>query len=634
LLADCPRVKAVVTSRVRLGLASEWLLPLTGLPVPEPEDVAELESFDAVRLFVASARRVEPALNPAAEAAAIVDICRRVEGLPLALELAAAWTRVLSCQDIAAELERGAELLKSSDVEHPARHASIESVFDQSWRLLSERERQALARLSVFRGGFTPEAARAVGGVALPVLAALVDKSLVRKDGGRCFLHPLVQQFAHARLEASFEAESGAAAHGRHFLHRLADAGLRVHHADPEMLRELDAEFENVRAAWRFAIKEGPPEDVARAAYSLLSYCDHRGRRLEGLELMQEAITSHRLAGEPKFVAALAAPAAWLAFRLDRYAEAEAFGMQAMAARGLSGQPAGDTTQTFRAATVLGATCARLGRVDDARRWFETALELARKIGDPTNIASALDNLGLMARGRGDLDEALRLYREALLKHRDVGDAGGAALCLNNQGVVHILRRELDAAQAVLHEARQLSEHHGLPTTRGMIEVNLANVAMLSGIPELAIRHARRAFELATQTGQRGTAVEARHALVWAALRQGEVTEARSELVAAVTASIAIGRPALMVHSLRLFAELLAAQGARDVAARVMSFVLQQPDLVGAERVEAERQMRDWSATSVAAKWTGPPLDELAQRIVAEASQAYAPLIAALRGAP
>ena len=156
-----------------------------------------------MRLFVQAAQRVEPALVPAVEAASIVDICRQVEGLPLALELAAAWTRVLSCDAIAAELRQGTELLHAVDAAHPARHASIEVVFDQSWRLLGAAERDALSRLSVFHGGFSPEAARAVAGAPLPVLGALADKSLLRKEESRIYLHPLVQQLAAARLGES-----------------------------------------------------------------------------------------------------------------------------------------------------------------------------------------------------------------------------------------------------------------------------------------------------------------------------------------------------------------------------------------------------------------------------------------------
>jgi predicted ATPase/DNA-binding SARP family transcriptional activator/Flp pilus assembly protein TadD len=631
LLADCPRIKVVVTSRVRLGLAAEWLLPLTGLPVPEPEDAAELESFDAVRLFLASARRVEPAISAAAEAEAIVAIVRSVEGLPLALELAAAWTRVLSCRDIAAELERGAELLQSTGAEHPARHASVESVFDQSWRLLGERERQALARLSVFRGGFTPEAARAVGGVALPILAALVDKSLVRKDGARCFLHPLVQQFAHARLERHFDAPAAAAAHARHFLLRLAESSQRINHADPQVLRDIDAEFENVRAAWRFGVAHGPAEDFVRAAYGLMSYCDHRGRRLEGVELLHDALGKEEIEREPKFLAAIAAPAAWLSYRLDRYADAEALAGRAYRLQGKDDRHV-DPVLTYRAATVLGATCMRTGRAEESERWLRRALKAAEAIGDPTNIAGALDNLGLVTRFRGDLDEALRLYGLALVRHREVGDAGGEASCLNNMGVVHILRRELDAAETLLDDARRVCERHGLPGTRSMVETNLANIAMLRNQPDKALRHGRQALELAHQTGRRGGAIDARHLLVWAHLHGGEPKVACAELVAAVTEALAIGHTEALVHGARLFAELLAARGAADVAARVMHFVLQQsPGLVARERAEAEVMMGAWSAGTPPQSWSGPPLDELARRIVAEANQAHTPLIAELR---
>ena len=195
MLQTCPRLRIIVTSRVRLGVAAEWSLPLEGLPCPEIEDQDRIEAFDAARLFVAAALRVEPALIPAAEAPSIVDICRQVEGLPLALELAAAWTRVLTCEAIAAELRHGTELLRAVDPARPARHASIEMVFDQSWKLLTSVERDTLSRLSVFRGGFSAEAARAVASASLPVLGALADKSLLRKDGARISLHPVVHRW-------------------------------------------------------------------------------------------------------------------------------------------------------------------------------------------------------------------------------------------------------------------------------------------------------------------------------------------------------------------------------------------------------------------------------------------------------
>jgi predicted ATPase/DNA-binding SARP family transcriptional activator/Flp pilus assembly protein TadD len=631
LFAACPRVKAVVTSRVRLGLGTEWLLPLTGLPVPEPEDVGEIESFDAVRLFDAAARRVDPGFDATSEPEQMIAICRAVDGLPLALELAAAWTRVLSCRDIAAELQRSGELLQSTDGSRPARHASIQAVFEQSWQLLAESERQALARLSVFRGGFSASAARAVGGVALPVLAALVDKSLLHKEGSRCFLHPLVHQFAHAKLRQLLDAEDGVSAHGQHFLAHLVNASDRISHADPEALREIDTEFENIRAAWQFGVSTRAADSLARAAYGLMCYCDHRGRRLEGFELLQQALSCESVSTDPQALSALAAPAAWLAYRLDRYAEAEALALKAMSSRTTNARRSGGGLLVYRAATVLGATCLRQGRSDEARDWLRQALDVATKEGDPINVASALDNLGLIMRTRGELDDALQLYRQALLKHREVGDAGGAAICLNNQGVVHILRSELTAAQQVLQEARQLCERHGLPSTRCMVEVNLANVALKLDRAEQAAQHARKALEVSAQTGQRGSGVEARYALVRAALAQGDLATARSELSAAMAVAIAIGRQELLVHGIWLFAELLAAQGEQEVAGRALALALQQPALVGSERQQAELQLRSWGEPSAArTDWTGPPVGELVHRIVTESAVAYGPLIAAL----
>jgi predicted ATPase len=202
LLQACARLKIIVTSRSRLGVTSEWLLPVEGLPCPEVEDEDRVEAFDAVRLFVKAARRVAPTLNVTAEAAAIGEICRRVEGLPLALEFAAAWTRVLSCEAIAAELRQGSTLLRDAAAAYPARHASIDVVFDDSWRRLSGPERDALSRLSVFRGGFSPEEARAVAGASLHVLGALADQSLLRKEDARLHLHPLVQQWAARQRDA------------------------------------------------------------------------------------------------------------------------------------------------------------------------------------------------------------------------------------------------------------------------------------------------------------------------------------------------------------------------------------------------------------------------------------------------
>lgn len=648
----CPGVKLLLTSRVRPLAKSTWTLPLEGLPCPEPEDEDRLEAFDAARLFVRAAQRVEPALLPGAEAAAIVEICRLVEGLPLALELAATFTRVLSCQAIAAELREGTELLRTADPARPARQASMEVVFEQSWRHLAPVERQALARLAIFHGGFTAAAARSVAGASLPVLAALSDKSLLHKDsgpgGGRCHLHPLVQQFAWQRLEglgaggdgsgsdpaarASSEHRTIAAAHSRHYLRNLAAAREALGLAERAAMLETELEFENLRAAWRWAAAEGPGAELRRAAPALMAFCDHRGRWEEGVRLLREALQGPVAASSAsdgdgaRLASTLGATAAHLEHRLDRYAEAEALARQAL---GLA-QRGRDTAAELQCTKVLAATCLRLSRLVQAQHWYERTLALAEDLADARSVAGTLDNLSLLERLLGHHDKALDLSRRALLQHRALADSAGEALCLNNQGVLHVQRGDLEAAQEALLAARQLCERHGLPTTRSLVEVNLADLARKRGDFEAMARHAESALELSRNYAQRANTAVAHQLLMFAALQRNDVAQARRELAAALEIALAVGRPALKVNGIYLFAELLAAQGEHDCAVRVMDFALSHPILEGGDREAGEASIRRWGGRR-GTPWSGPELDPLVQRIVLEAELAYRPLLTELR---
>lgn len=587
LVREAPGLKVLATSRVRPVARQVWTLPVEGLPCPEAEDEDRLEAFDAARLFVRAAQRVEPALLPAAEAAAIVEICRLVEGMPLALELAASFTRVLSCEAIAAELREGTELLTAADPSRPPRQASLEAVFEQSWRHLAEAERAGLARLALFRGGFTAAAARRIAGASLPVLAALADKSLLRKDGPRCHLHPLVQQLALQRLGDGPAHERTADAHAQHFLRQLAEARGALVAGRREAMRETETEFENIRAAWRHAALRGAPE-LRPATTALLAFCDHRGRWTEGLGLLDEALAGPAAGADVRLAAALGAAAAHLEHRLDRYAEAEARARRWLdpARRG------GDAAAEIQCTKVLAATGLRLGRLAEARGWYQRTLKRARETADALTIAGTLDNLSLLERNLGHLDAALELSRQALAQHRELADVAGEALCLNNQGVLFTLREELDAAREALLAGRQLCEQHGLTTTRAMIEVNLADLAGKAGDIDALVRHAQAALELSRACDQRATETVAHQLLMLAARRRGDLAAARSELKAAVRLALSIGRPVLKVNCAYLLASLLAAQGDHDCALQVMRFVLTHPTIVGTDRETALADIR------------------------------------------
>lgn len=627
LTRECPRLQIIATSRVRLALSIEWLLPLTGLPCPEPEDHDRIEAFDAVRLFIQVAQRVNPALVPATEAASIADICRQLEGLPLALELAASWTRVLTCAAIAAELRHGTELLRAVDPGQPSRHASIEIVFEQSWRLLSASERDALSRLSVFHGAFAAEAARAIAGAPLAVVGALVDKSLLRKDGARLFMHPLVQQLSALHLGQGSVRDLTEKAHAQYFHRLLARSRRTFNFADLEALHRVDTDFENCRVAWRWSVQHHAGDELAKSAMTLLQFCDQRGRLDEGLAMVNDAIESSTTLSDPKLTALLASVAASFEFLLDRYGDAMANATRALAAS----RPFDHDTklQSFK---VLGSCSFRLGRHAEAKGFFEKGLRHAQASADPHNVGSMLTNLALVEKVMGNYPQAQRLSIQSLLQHQRLGDVAEEALALNNLGALSLDQQDYNAAGVYLREGLVICEQHGLVRTRGLILVNLAEIAVKTG-DEAAEAHAKRALEVAEESGNRANACMVKQLLVQLAVQRGDLTAARSDLRSSLKVAIAIGRPTLVIAGVALFAAILAAQGQSECARLAVSFAAEHPTAIAPQRDELRARLAKWHpADSRPRSWPELELDELVHRIVVESDLAYAPLIASLRG--
>ena len=223
LLEQAPRVTLLVTSRERLNVRCEWVFEVQGLAVPPHAltHAEQLAAYPALSLFAQHARRLRPTFTPGDhDWLAMARICRAVEGLPLAIELAAAWLPSLACTEIADELERSLDILRSTARDLPARHRSMRAVFDESWGLLSPAEQRVLGALSVFRGSFTRAAAQAVAGADLEMLFALIAKSLLRRTADDRFnLHDLVQQYAAAQLRQIDAADT--AVHERHACYYL-----------------------------------------------------------------------------------------------------------------------------------------------------------------------------------------------------------------------------------------------------------------------------------------------------------------------------------------------------------------------------------------------------------------------------
>lgn len=255
-LLDCALgVKVLATSREALNLQAEWLYPLQGLTVPSSVYVATLEDYEAARLFLLHARRVRPNFDAASEHKAIVRICALAAGLPLAIELAATWLKGLNATQIASAMQHNFDFLATSARNADQRHRSMRAVFEQSWQLLAGEEARAFARLSVFAGGFDSAAAEQVAGASLPVLAALVEKSLVQRVAGNRFgLHELLRQYANVKLHELGEQAANLARHSAYFAGWMRQQEAELQQAQQlAAVQAIERDFENVRMAWEWA---------------------------------------------------------------------------------------------------------------------------------------------------------------------------------------------------------------------------------------------------------------------------------------------------------------------------------------------------------------------------------------------
>lgn len=337
ILQAAPEVKLLVTTRERLNLLGERVFEVGGLPSPQDQN-DDVLTHSAVQLFLQSARSTRASFEPdQADLAQIARICRLVEGMPLAIELAAAWVHVLSCREIAVEIERNLGALSAPARNIPPRHRSLRAVCDYSWGLLAENERRAFLKFGVFVGKFDREAAQRVTGVSLLTLSALVDKSLLRKSSADQYdIHELLRQYASKKLaEEPAELEAALDRHAGYY------ASLVGRHSAPldqnqeqAGLAAIETALDNILAAWQWSLIRGRYQDLNVLLDGLFLFYHIYGRVWEGADLFERAVADLRLqsagleTGQPEelrhLIAALLIRQGQLLFRLGQLNQAQA----------------------------------------------------------------------------------------------------------------------------------------------------------------------------------------------------------------------------------------------------------------------------------------------------------------------
>lgn len=295
LLAHAPGIKVLATSRERLNAQEEWLYQLWGMGVrTEDLDVDDMRKFSAIDLFERCAKKANPKFDLGRNGHDVVRICRHLQGMPLGIELAAAWVTTIACKDIADEIEKDLGFLESRVPAIADRQRSLKAVFEYSWNRASEAVRTTFQKLSVFRGGFTRRAAEQVAGATLPILASLAEMALIRlRDSGRYDIHELLRQFAEAKLRLQPTAYDEAVhAQAVHFADMLARLEPDLKTAGQfEALDAFAADIDNVLTSWQWAISQHDVAVIDKLAMGFFLYCEMRGLAQMGNEVLRRGST-------------------------------------------------------------------------------------------------------------------------------------------------------------------------------------------------------------------------------------------------------------------------------------------------------------------------------------------------------
>jgi len=529
LLTRLPELRILATSREPLHIVGENLLHVEPLPVPEqPGTPLRLLEFACVQMFVDRAQASMPDFQiTSRNAEHIADLCRRLEGVPLAIELAAARASALTPAQMTTELARRFDFLVSRHRNRGERHRSLAAAIEWSWMLLPAPARRTFASLAAFRGGWTLEAAREVCGQpdVLEHLEILVDRSLAhaRQDNGAMRYRMLesIREFADARLRG-VHRDAVCERHAAFYL-RLAERceSLQRGPRAAEAVGALEADHENLRAALRRLMGR---EEGLRMAAALWRFWMTRGYAVEGRKALGEA--------------------------LEAYPNAP-IGLRARALHG------------------LGALEAHLG-VRTAADNLERALVYAREAHEPETIAHVLCSLGILLDSRGDSRGAMEKHKECLALRRAMGDTWGTAGTLNNLGRCAQNLGDLKAAQEYYQQSQALYKELGDRQQASVVLNNLGAAAYELGDFQATRAASEQTLELARQSGNVHAMAVAHHNIGEALLRLGRVDQARTHTEESIRLRLAEGDRAGVTPPLATLASILAAEGEPEKAARLL----------------------------------------------------------------
>jgi predicted ATPase/DNA-binding CsgD family transcriptional regulator len=633
LLQAAPAVKLLVTSRETVGVREEWLYPLDGLSVPTSEMEPDPATHAAVQLFVERARQVRHAFKLDDEYEAVSDICRQVEGNPLAIELAASWLTVLNCPAIAAQLRQSFDILTSTLRNIPERHRSMRAALYQSWSLLGEQDRDVFCKLTLFRGLFTYQAAQAVAGASLPVLAALVSKSLLRHSAdGRYQIHELLRQYGAEKLAELSAAEVAAhEAYSAYFMNFLAERRFEFDgRGQFQALQDIAQELENIRKAWQWSVEHLQAEALRGALRSLCDFYQHRSRYVEGTETFA-GVASHFDKSELDSTrgAVLAESLTyfgWFCIRTGRLAEAKEALLRAQQVYLMLDM----TPPQYRAGdpiTALLILALVQGDYEQALSLGETARRQAEQHNQRSALALAYYGLANALLAQGEYAQARNHAEQGLALTNAIENRWFSSFLHDVLGQIAVTEEELDVAKRHFEASHTIRAEFEEPGGMALNLRHLGDVAAQRQSWSEARVLYTRSLALYRELGDRGGVAGTERGLGVVAWRGGELDAAKSHFNRALEAAVATEVVPLILLILVEVGEFLlqsssAGSSAKMLGLRALAFVQGHPSV---DRHTYERVTRYLAQSGQAPEASPEPPDSLASLAAALHAQLALP---------
>ncbi len=568
LLQACPSLRIVTTSREALNVYGEtvWLVP--ALPVPLPSEYIDLQdltaqtqawqSNESVELFIERAKSTLPTFQPDARALlTIAGICRRLDGIPLAIEMAAARVKTLTVHQIAQRLDNTLELLRAPANSALPRHRTMEAVMDWSYEMLTSHERELFARLSVFTGHFSLQAVEQIcqgkgirEGEILELLASLVDKSLVvslsMEPEARFRLHEIARQYGHRKLEVQRQLTHWQNRHLDYFVYLAEQAEPKLRASEQlEWLSRLDLEQENLRAALQLALGENAaPKDryadrAARLAGALWVYWFIRGHFSEGRHLAEQALAllDRTEKPSPGLVKVLYTAASFALFQGD-FARGMTLSQQSLAVSRERQDAFGEVISYHHFAMIANAQ----GDRSKAGRYYRRGLKIANRVEDPWLIGVMLSSLGEIALFSHDYENTRMYSQKSVEIARQSGDKFQMLYALTNLTSLALQLGDLKQAGLLAEESLSLSRLIGERRGIGFALLNLGRIALQQKQYDRAGNYLRQSVQTIWRTRDRATTIDHMVYLVSCEMHEGRF-EIAARLLAACEAALS-GFPA------------------------------------------------------------------------------------------